>query len=80
MAAILATIKGRVLIQIEGGEPVEVGTLEIPIAAGSPYVHADTAEEVQVSLSIGRNGATARMSNVPQGQGTSSAHPSPTDA
>lgn len=35
MAAIIATLKGKVLIQIAGGEPVEVGTVEIPIHTGT---------------------------------------------
>jgi hypothetical protein len=35
MAAIAATLTGKVLIQIGEGEPVEVGTVEIPI-------HVDT--------------------------------------
>lgn len=35
MAAVIATITGKVLIQIAGSEPVEVGTVEIPIHVGT---------------------------------------------
>ena len=35
MAAIVSTIKGKVLIQVEGSEPVEVGEVEIPIHAST---------------------------------------------
>lgn len=37
MAAIVATIKGKVLIQIEGSEPVEVGEVEIPIHVSTKH-------------------------------------------
>lgn len=36
MAAILGTIKGKVLVQIADGEPIEVGTIEIPIELAEP--------------------------------------------
>lgn len=32
---IVASIKGKVLIQIEGAQPVEVGEVEIPIYAST---------------------------------------------
>lgn len=35
MAALIASIKGRVLIQVADMEPVEVGTIEIPIHVGT---------------------------------------------
>lgn len=35
MAALIATIKGKVLIQLPGSEPVEVGEVEIPIHAST---------------------------------------------
>lgn len=35
MAAIIATINGKVLIQLPGSEPVEVGEVEIPIYGGT---------------------------------------------
>lgn len=36
MAALIASIAGKVLIQVAGMDPVEVGTIEIPIHAGAP--------------------------------------------
>lgn len=52
MAAIAATITGKVLIQIEGSEPVEVGTIEIPVHAGP--VETLGREIAQTTVSIGR--------------------------
>ncbi|MFF2631971.1 hypothetical protein ACFVR6_03720 [Microbacterium sp. NPDC058021] len=46
MAAILTTLTGKVLIQVEGMDPVEVGTIEIPIHADVSTLRtsgADTA-------------------------------------
>lgn len=35
MAAVIATLKGKVLLQFGDAEPVEVGRVEIPIHAGT---------------------------------------------
>lgn len=37
MAAVIATLKGKVLLQFGDAEPVEVGTVEIPIHAGTEH-------------------------------------------
>jgi hypothetical protein len=46
MAAIIATIKGKVLIQIEGSEPVEVGEVEIPIHVSTKHESAKRGREI----------------------------------
>lgn len=46
MAAIVSTIKGKVLIQVEGSEPVEVGTVEIPIHVSTKHQPAKRGREV----------------------------------
>lgn len=46
IATITATITGKVLIQLPDGEPVEVGTVEIPIYAGTERPKATRGREV----------------------------------
>jgi hypothetical protein len=46
MAAIITTIKGKVLIQIPGSEPVEVGEVEIPIHASTSSLPKTRGREV----------------------------------
>ncbi len=58
MAAILATIKGKVLIQLEDREPVEVGTVDIPIHASSSRVA--TVEETEAYVQAWRDTAARR--------------------
>lgn len=50
MATNVATITGKVLIQIADGEPVEVGTVEIPIYAGTGRPKATRGREVGTAL------------------------------
>ncbi|WP_165875390.1 hypothetical protein [Microbacterium sp. PI-1] len=46
MAAIISTIKGKVLIQVGDSEPVEVGTVEIPIHVSTKHESAKRGYEV----------------------------------
>lgn len=52
MAALAATLTGRVLIQIGDGEPVEVGTVEIQIHVGTarPSVTREAAPAERVII------------------------------
>lgn len=49
MAAVIATIKGKVLIQMEGMEPVEVGTVEIPIHVSTKHEPAKRGRELSTA-------------------------------
>lgn len=49
MAAIIATIKGKVLIQLPGSEPVEVGEVEIPIHASTSAMPKTRGGEVTIA-------------------------------
>lgn len=46
MAIIMAKITGRVLVQIGDGEPVEIGTIEIPIEGKLPTPNVETHSTV----------------------------------
>lgn len=46
MAAVIATIKGKVLIQIPGSEPVEVGEVEIPIHVSTSTIPKTRGREI----------------------------------
>lgn len=46
MSTTVATITGKVLIQIADGEPIEVGTLEIPIYAGTERPKVTRGREI----------------------------------
>lgn len=48
----LATIKGRVLVQISDGEPIEVGTIEIPIHDGAPIKSDRATAKVDVEMYV----------------------------
>lgn len=43
----IASIKGKVLIQIEGSEPVEVGEVEIPIYASTERPKHTRGEQIR---------------------------------
>lgn len=63
MAATVATLHGKVLIQIGDGEPVEVGTVDIPIRVGTvpePALRAQ-AREGAVSSPSPQGRPTSRM-------------------
>lgn len=49
MAAIIATIKGKVLIQLPGSEPVEVGELEFPIHASTSAMPKTRGRELTIA-------------------------------
>lgn len=43
----IASIKGKVLIQLEGSEPVEVGEVEIPIYASTERPKHTRGEQIR---------------------------------
>ncbi|OIU88648.1 hypothetical protein [Microbacterium sp. AR7-10] len=56
MAANVATITGKVLIQIADGEPVEVGTVEIPIYVGTERPKATRGRGIGTVRHVTQNG------------------------
>lgn len=57
MAAIITTIKGKVLIQLPGSEPVEVGEIEIPIHASTSAMPKTRGREIATAqVTVPRRG------------------------
>lgn len=71
---ILTTIKGKVLIQVEGMDPVEVGTIDIPIHAGKAEKIGEQTAQATVKVGIDEdaynlNTASILMERRPAGPG-----------